>query len=137
MEPGNAAGSDGKRVRTGWTVYTGLLTAAIIAGESMNVVAARGIDNRAFLTWILTAFLLVAAWGYALGRPIGHARYWQRVFWVVVAAGAISLVPALLAGPAARVVVALTVPCVVPAFVAAYRYAYRSPELWRVEEESS
>jgi hypothetical protein len=129
--------SGGKTIRKGWTVYTGLLTAAIVVGEAVNVAAARGIDNRTFLAWILTAFLLVAAWGYALGRPIGNASYWQRVFWVVVAAGAISVVPALLAGPAARLVVAVTVPCVIPAFVAAYRYAYRSPELWRVEEKSS
>jgi hypothetical protein len=45
-------------------------------------------------------------------------------------------VPAALAGSAARVVVAVLLALVAPAFYAAYRYAYRSPQVWRAGDRA-
>jgi len=41
------------------------------------------------------------------------------------------VIPAALAGPDARAWVAALLVLVVPAFYASFRYAYRSPEVWR------
>jgi hypothetical protein len=55
---------------------------------------------------------------------------------VLLFATLVTIVPAALSGRAAMLVVGALLPFVVPAFVAAYRYAYRSPELWPAEETS-
>ena len=114
--------------RIGWLVYAAALTLAVLAGE-----LARGVrpDLTALASWVLTAVLLVALWAYALRRPLGDERYWRAVFWIVSSATALMLVPVLMTGgELARYTLALTVP-IVPAFVAAYRYGYRSPEIWK------
>ena len=113
--------------RIGWLVYAAALTLAVLAGELSR--GARP-DLAALASWILTAALLVALWSYALRRPLGDERYWRVVFWIVSSATVLMLVPVLMTGgELARYTLALTVP-IVPAFVAAYRYAYRSPDIW-------
>ena len=84
----------------------------------------------AIASWLFSAVLLTALWAYALQRRLGSANYWRVVFWIVATATVGMLAPILLAGgPAARLAAWLTLP-VVPAYVAAWRYAYRSTELW-------
>lgn len=122
-------------IRKGWTAYAAALTAAVVLGEVANVVQG-SLDARTPANWVLSAVLLVATWGYALHRPIGAHRYWGPAFWVVLIATGLTLLPVLMAGPAARIVVAVLLPLLAPAFYAAYRYAYRSPELWPAPEES-
>jgi hypothetical protein len=114
--------------RYGWLAYAAALTLAVLAGE-----LSRGMppDLVALASWMLTAALLAALWSYALRRPLGNERYWRAVFWLVSLATVLMLVPVLMAGGTlARYTLALVVP-IVPAFVAAYRYAYRSPEIWK------
>ncbi len=114
--------------RTGWLVYAAALTAAVLIGE-----VSRGTmpDLVALASWVLTMALLVAVWSYALRRPLGNERYWRAVFWIVLLATVLMLLPVLMAGGTlARYTAALTVP-VVPAFIAAYLYAYRSPGIWQ------
>lgn len=122
-------------IRKGWTAYAALLTAAVVVGEATNLVQG-SLDARTPANWVLSAVLLIATWGYALRRPIGAHRYWGPAFWVVLIATGITLVPVLMAGPAAVMVVAALLPLLAPAFYAAYRYAYRSPELWPAPEET-
>ena len=121
-------------IRKGWTAYVAALTALIVLGEAANV-AQGAFDLRTPANWVLSAVLLIATWGYALRRPIGSRRYWGPAFWVVLAATLVSLWPVLMAGPAAIVVAGFLLPLIAPAFYAAYRYAYRSPELWPALEE--
>lgn len=114
--------------RRGWLAYAALLTVAVLIGEVSRGTAP---DLVALASWAFTTALLVALWCYALRRPLGHERYWRAVFWIVAVATVLMLIPVLLAGGAlARFTLALLLP-VVPAYVAMYRYAYRSPELWR------
>jgi hypothetical protein len=122
-------------IRKGWTAYAAVLTAVVVLGEVANL-AQGSLDARTPANWVLSAVLLVATWGYALRRPIGAQRYWGPAFWVVFGATSITLLPVLIAGPAAMLVVAVLLPLVAPAFYAAYRYAYRSPELWPAPEET-
>ena len=113
--------------RTGWLVYAAALTAAVVIGEVSRGTAP---DLVVLASWMLTTALLVAVWSYALRRPLGNEGYWRAVFWLVLVATALMLLPVLMSGGSlARYTLALTVPTV-PAFVAAYRYAYRSPGIW-------
>ena len=123
-------------IRKGWTAYAGVLTAVIVLGEAANL-AQGAFDVRTPANWVLSAVLLIATWGYALRRPIGAHRYWGPAFWVVLVATLVTLLPVLLAGPAAIVVAAVLLPLLAPAFYAAYRYAYRSPELWPAAEDAT
>ena len=116
--------------RKAWTVYAALLTVAVVIGEVDRLRRGFPFDFRAFANLLLTAVLLAATWGYALGRPIGAHYYWRAACWVVLLATLATLLPAILAGGAAVVTVAILLPLLVPAFVASFLYAYRSPELW-------
>jgi hypothetical protein len=114
----------------GWIAYAALLTFGVVAGEILNVVRGAGPGAVAIANWLLTAALLTALWGYALRRPIGHARYWRAVFWLVTVTMLVLLLPTLYAGGTVALVAAALTILVVPAYVGAWRYAYRSPELW-------
>jgi len=116
--------------RIGWLVYAAALTVFVLIGEARNVVFSHGPNPVTIANWILSAALLVALWGYALQRPIGAAAYWRVVFWIVLAATAIMLVPVALGSPEAIIFTAVLLALVVPAYVAAYRYGHRSPRLW-------
>jgi hypothetical protein len=122
-------------IRKGWTAYAAALTALIVLGEAANLVQG-AVDLRTPANWVLSAVLLIATWGYALRRPIGARRYWGPAFWVVLLATLVALWPVLMAGPAAIVVAGFLLPLVAPALYAAYRYAYRSPELWPAPEDA-
>ena len=121
-------------IRKAWTAYAAVLSAAIVIGEVTNVAGGGRVDPRTLANWVLTVVLLVATWGYALHKPLGPRHYWRPAFWVLLFATLVSIVPAALAGPAAMIVVSVLLAFVAPAFVATYCYAYRSPELWPVEE---
>ena len=54
---------------------------------------------------------------------------------MLIATG-VTLWPVALAGPAAVIVIAALLPLLAPAFYAAYRYAYRSPDVWAPTEET-
>jgi hypothetical protein len=120
--------------KTGWTVYSVLLTVFVLAGEVLNFLAGIGIGAVAIANWILTLALLVATWGYSLQRRIGAPGYWRAVFWIVVFATAVMLVPVALGPRDAMLFTGLLLALVVPAYVAAFRYAYRSPKLWNTTE---
>jgi hypothetical protein len=122
-------------IRKGWTAYATALTALIVLGEAANLMQG-AVDLRTPANWVLSAVLLLATWGYALRRPIGARRYWGPAFWVVLVATLVALWPVLMAGSAAIVVAGFLLPLVAPAFYAAYRYAYRSPELWPAPEDA-
>lgn len=122
-------------IRKGWTAYAAALTGLIVLGEAANLV--RGaFDLRTPANWVLSAVLLLATWGYALRRRVGAQRYWGPAFWVVLIATLVALWPVLMAGPAAIVVAGFLLPLVAPAFYAAYRYAYRSPDIWPATEDT-
>jgi hypothetical protein len=121
-------------IKKTWTGYAALLTAAIVAGEVANLMHGGALDFRTMANWIVTGVLLVATWGYALQKRIGAQYYWRTACWVVIGATVITTVPAALAGPDAIVMIAVLLVLVLPAFYASYRYAYRSPQLWRAEE---
>ncbi len=117
--------------KTGWVAYAALLTFGVLAGEAANISRAREVTALALGNWTLSAALLTALWGYALQRRIGSERYWRAVFWLVLFANAVMLVPVLLGSGAVAVFTAALTLLIVPAYLAAYRYAYRSPDLWR------
>jgi len=121
-------------IKKAWTVYVVLLTAAIVVGEVANVMQGGAVNFRSMANWIVTGALLIATWGYALQKPIGAQHYWRTACWVVIGATLVTTVPAALAGPEAIIMVAVLLVLVLPAFYASYRYAYRSPQLWRAEE---
>ena len=123
-------------VRKGWVVYAAVLTTAIVIGEVTNLARGGGLDLRTLANWVVTVVLLIATWGYALQRSFGTTAYWRPAFWVLLIATLSTVVPAALAGSAARVLLAALLPLVAPAFFAAYRYAYRSPQIWRAEEHA-
>jgi O-antigen ligase len=113
-----------------WTAYVAAITLFVVVGEARNL-AVDGLPGLAALAnWALTAALLTAAWGYALRRPLGAASYWRVVFWIVLAATAVMLVPVAMTSMVVKAYTGALLLLVAPAFVAAYRYAYRSPELW-------
>lgn len=113
-----------------WTAYVAAITLFVIVGESRSL-AVGGLPGPAVLAnWVLTAALLTAAWGYALRRPLGAAAYWRTAFWIVLCATAVMLVPVAMTSAVVRAYTGVLLLLVLPAFVAAYRYAYRSPELW-------
>lgn len=118
-------------IKKAWTGYAGLLTLAVVAGEIANLRRGMPVEPRTLASWVVTGVLLLATWGYALQRPIGALYYWRAACWVVVVASVLTLVPALLAGDAARLVAVVLLVFVAPAFVASFLYAYRSPALWR------
>jgi len=117
-------------IKKGWTAYAALLTAAVVTGEVANLVQGGTLDVRTFANWFVTGVLLLATWGYALQRRIGAQYYWRGACWVVLIASLVTIVPAVLAGASAMLMVAVLLPLVVPAFVASFLYAYRSPRVW-------
>jgi hypothetical protein len=116
--------------KAGWVVYAALLTFAVLAGEAANVSRSREISALTLANWALSATLLAAVWGYALQRRIGHRSYWRAVFWLVLFANLVMLVPVLLDGGAVAAFTAALTLLIVPAYFAAYRYAYRSDDVW-------
>ena len=116
--------------RAGWVVYVALLTFAVLAGEAVNVSRSREISALTLANWVLSAALLTAVWGYALRRRIGNRTYWRVVFWLVLFANGVMLAPVLLNGGAVAAFTAVLTLCIVPAYFAAYRYAYRSEDVW-------
>lgn len=121
-------------IRKGWTAYAAALTAMIVVGEVANLAQGSAVDFRTMANWVVTGALLVATWGDALQRPFGREYYWRGACWVVIGANLVTVIPAVLAGDAARIVVLVLLPLVLPAFYATYRYAYRSPQVWRAKE---
>lgn len=121
-------------IRKAWTAYAAALTGAMLAGEALRLASGAAVDFRAFASWFITGVLLAAVWGYALRRRIGAQYYWRAAFWVVAGATLLSAGQAALAGDAARYVVGVSLLLVLPAYYAAYRYAYRSPEIWPPQE---
>jgi hypothetical protein len=116
--------------RIGWLVYAGLLTLAVLVGEWFNLHRGGGPDAVTLANWLLSATLLTALWCHALQRPLGTPGYWRIVFWILVVANLLMLVPVLLGGGSIALFTAALSLLVVPAYVAAYLYAYRSPALW-------
>ncbi len=119
-----------RRRRIGWLVYAGLLTLAVVAGEWFNILRGGGPDTVTLANWLLSAALLCALWCHALQVRLGNERYWRAVFWILLFANLLMLVPVLMGGgPIALFTAALSL-LVIPAYVAAFHYAYRSPTLW-------
>jgi hypothetical protein len=118
------------RAHIGWVIYAALLTFGVLAGEARNVSLSREVSALTLANWVLSATLLTAVWGYALRRAIGHRAYWRAAFWLVLFANAVMLVPVLLTGGAVVWFTAALTLLIVPAYVAAYRYGYRSPDVW-------
>ena len=116
--------------KAGWVLYAAVLTFGVLAGEAANLSSGGAVTAVTLGDWVLSAALLTALWGYALQRRMGSAGYWRAVFWLVLFANVVMLIPVLLGDRAvALFAAALTLP-IVPAYLAAYRYAYRSPALW-------
>ena len=124
-------------IKKGWFAYAAALSAVIVLGEVANLTQGGAVDLRTLANWVVTGVLLLATWGYALQRRIGREDYWRGACWVVIGANLVTAIPAMLAGADARMLVILLLPLVLPAFYAAYRYAYRSPQVWRAEEPSA
>ena len=116
--------------RTGWVIYAALLTFGVLAGEARNVSVAREVSALTLANWVLSATLLTALWGYALRRRVGSPAYWRAAFWLVLFANAVMLIPVLFTGGAVLLFTGALTLLVVPAYVAAFRYGYRSQDLW-------
>ena len=126
-----------RRRRPGWLVYAALITLFVVVGE-LRGIASHGAPRAITVAdWVLTAALLTATWGFALQKPLGSAAYWRAAFWIVVVCTAMMLVPVALSGRLAIIYTAALLALVVPAYVAAFRYAYRSPQLWQHERAES
>jgi hypothetical protein len=119
--------------KAGWVVYASLLTFGVLAGEAANLSRGSEVSAVTLANWTLSASLLTGLWGYALQRRIGTERYWRAVFWLVLFANAVMLIPVLLGDRAVAIFTAALTLLIVPAYLAAYRYAYRSPDLWTNE----
>ncbi|MGB7903079.1 MAG: hypothetical protein WCF43_00200 [Steroidobacteraceae bacterium] len=117
--------------RTGWVVYAALLTFGVLAGEAANLSRGGEVTALTLANWTLSAALLAALWGHALQRRMGNERYWRVVFWLVLFANSVMLIPVLLGDRAVAMFTAALTLLIVPAYLAAYLYAYRSPALWR------
>ena len=118
--------------KAGWVVYAALLTFGVLAGEAVNLSRGSEVSALTLANWTLSAALLTALWGYALQRRIGSERYWRAVFWLVLFANAVMLIPVLLGDRTVALFTAALTLLIVPAYVAAYFYAYRSTALWDV-----
>lgn len=123
--------------KAAWVVYAGLLTFAVLAGEAVNISRSGEVSAVTLANWILSATLLAALWGYALQRRVGARTYWRAVFWLVLFANAVMLVPVLLTGGAVALFTGALTLLIVPAYVAAYLYAYRSDSLWQGAERTA
>jgi len=123
-------------VKKAWAAYAAALTLAVVIGEVANLTQGGAVDARTFANWVVTGVLLLATWGYALQRPIGAQYYWRGACWVVLGATLVTVIPAILAGGAAVILVAVLLPLLVPAFVASFLYAYRSPQVWQSREQA-
>ena len=121
--------------KAGWVVYAALLTFGVLAGEAVNLSSGGEVTALTLANWTLSAALLTALWGYALQRRIGSERYWRAVFWLVLFANAVMLIPVMLGDRAVALFAAALTLLIVPAYVAAYCYAYRSAALWEVGSE--
>jgi len=119
------------RAKKAWLVYAGLLTVAVLIGELSNFLRGEPLSWLTVANWVVTLALLTATWGYALQRPIGNARYWRRTFWILLAVSALMLLRVALVSATALVIVLGFMAVLVPAYVAAYRYAFRSSNLWQ------
>jgi hypothetical protein len=113
-------------------VYAALLTFGVLAGEAVNLSRGSEVSALTLANWTLSAALLTALWGYALQRRIGSQGYWRIVFWLVLFANAVMLIPVLLGDRTVALFTAALTLLIVPAYVAAYCYAYRSTALWDV-----
>lgn len=121
----------GRKRKIGWLVYAALLTFAVVVGELFNLQRGGGPDAVTLANWLLSATLLTALWCYSLQRRLGTQGYWRVVFWILLFANLLMLIPVLMGGgPIALVTAGLSL-LVVPAYVAAYLYAYRSPAVWQ------
>jgi hypothetical protein len=125
------------RRKTPWLVYVAVLTLFVIVGELGNLSQGAAPNAITLANWVLTVVLLTADWGYALQRPFGARRYWQVAFWIVLFATVVMLVPLAFGSTEAIVYTAALLALVVPAYVAAFLYAYRSPRVWPVNQESA
>ena len=117
--------------KTGWVAYAAALTFGVLAGEAANVSRSGEVGALTLANWILSAALLTALWGYALQRRIGSERYWRIVFWLVLFANVVMLVPVMVAGGEIALFTGALTLLIIPAYVAAFRYAFRCPSLWR------
>jgi hypothetical protein len=117
------------RPRIAWLVYSTVLTLGVILGEAVNL-RSQAPSAVTLANWVLSLTLLTALWCYSLRRPLGTAKYWRVVFWIVLFANVVMLVPVMLAGPEIALVAGGLTLVIIPAYYAAFRYAYRSPELW-------
>lgn len=120
-----------RKRKTGWLVYAALLTFAVVVGELFNLQRGGGPDMIALANWLLSVTLLTALWLHALQRRLGTQGYWRIVFWILLFANLLMLVPVLMGGGPIAVATAGLSLLVVPAYVAAYLYAYRSPAVWQ------
>lgn len=125
------------RRKTPWLMYVAVLTLFVIVGELSNLSQGAAPDAITLANWVLTVVLLTANWGYALQKPLGARWYWQAAFWIVLFATTIMLVPLAFSSTEAIVYTAALLALVVPAYVAAFLYAYRSPRVWPINEESA
>ena len=121
--------------KAGWVVYAAVLTFGVLAGEAVNLSSGSEVTALTLANWTLSAALLTALWGYALQRRIGSERYWRAVFWLVLFANAVMLIPVLLGDRAVALFAAALTLLIVPAYLAAYFYAYRSTAFWEVNSE--
>jgi hypothetical protein len=119
-----------------WLVYVAVLTLFVIVGELSNLSQGAAPNAITLANWVLTVVLLTAVWGYALQKPLGARRYWRAAFWIVLFATAVMLLPVASGSTETIVFTAALLALVVPAYLAAFLYAYRSPQLWRTDEES-
>jgi hypothetical protein len=118
------------RFSRAWIAYAALLTAAVVIGEFGNMLRGEPVTWLMVANWVVTLALLTATWGYAMQRPIGNAIYWRRVFWILLVASALMLVRVAAASTTALVLVLGFMVVLLPAYVAAFRYGFRSPQLW-------
>jgi len=121
--------------KAGWVVYAAVLTFGVLAGEAVNLSRGGEVTALTLGNWTLSAALLTALWGYALQRRIGNEGYWRIVFWLVLFANAVMLIPVMLGDRAVALFTAALTLLIVPAYLAAYCYAYRSSALWDVTSD--
>jgi len=122
---------DPEKKQFAWWYYFWLLVVLIVTSP----IFFEAIED--WLHWALAVPSLVGLWGYLRRRPLGRRYLWIGYFCLLI----IDLLARWLFGPSVEippefrlafsVVIVVCSALVIPLYIALWRYAFRSPDVWR------
>lgn len=125
-----------EKIRFAWWYYFWLMVVLTATGPLMGME-----DLGAWLEWALGIVGLVGLWGYLRRRPVGPRMFWRAYFGYTIAiilygASGFLEVKSELLGWFFGIWV-LLMALVFPCLLALWRYAFRSPDIWRRDREAA